>query len=216
MKQEQQHIRGLRQDYDQGFLLESDAPDEPISLFHAWLSLAIEHSKSEPHVVCLATSTPEGRPSQRIVLLRGFDHGGFVFFTNYQSQKGQEIAANPFASMNFFWPELEKQVRIEGKVEKVSEAESDAYFMSRPRESRIGAWASAQSRVLVGREALEEEVARVRAHFERSEVERPEWWGGYRLFPDLIEFWQGRPSRLHDRLVYRKVGDSWNRERLSP
>jgi pyridoxamine 5'-phosphate oxidase len=172
----------------------------------------------QPDAMILATATPEGRPSARVVLLRGLDERGFVFFTNYESRKGQELAANPHAALVFFWDALERQVRVEGRVELASPAESDAYFQSRPRGSQVGAWASPQSEVLPNREALQRKVIEVEARFAgTAALPRPPNWGGFRLVPELFEFWQGQPSRLHDRLCYRRQPDeTWLLERLAP
>jgi pyridoxamine 5'-phosphate oxidase len=166
--------------------------------------------------VALATADPAGKPSVRIVLLRGADERGFVFHTNYTSRKGRELAVNPYAALCFFWPTLDEQIRIEGSVERLPADESDAYFAGRPRGSQIGAWASAQSEVLGSRETFEAEIRAVEARFDGQAVPRPPFWGGYRIKPSRIEFWYGRPSRLHDRLVYTWIGDSWKMEMLYP
>jgi pyridoxamine 5'-phosphate oxidase len=164
----------------------------------------------------LATATPDGRPSARMVLLRGFDERGFCFYTNYESRKGGELAANPNAALVFWWGELERQVRIEGRVERTSRSESEAYFRSRPPGSQLSAAASPQSQVIDGRAVLEERVARLATGQKDGEVPLPGFWGGYRLVPEVVEFWQGRPNRLHDRLRYRRAGDRWRIERLAP
>ncbi len=208
----------LRKDYDQGGLREADADDDPIVQFERWFAEAIASSSPAPDAMTLATVDSAGRPSGRVVLLKGVDRGGFVFYTNYESRKGRELAGNRNASLTFFWPELERQVRIDGVTSMVDPAESDAYFASRPEGSRIGAHASAQSTVLAHREELEERVRTLEAEFAGREIPRPRHWGGYRLMPREIEFWQGRPSRLHDRLRYvlAEDGVTWRRERLSP
>ncbi|MEI2417431.1 pyridoxamine 5'-phosphate oxidase [Orrella sp. JC864] len=208
-------IADLRQNYAKHQLLEHLAAATPLEQFSRWFDEALAAQVPEPNAMTLATADAQGRPSARIVLLKGFDARGFVFYTNYDSRKGRELAGQPWASLLFFWQPLERQVRIEGPVEKVEPAESDAYYQSRPLGSRIGAWASAQSRP-VTREALEAAAARYAQELGESPV-RPPHWGGYRVAPHTIEFWQGRPSRLHDRLVYRLAqDDTWRIERLSP
>ncbi|TAE55331.1 MAG: pyridoxamine 5'-phosphate oxidase [Bacteroidetes bacterium] len=214
MREEVAHIR---KDYLLKRLDEHETQADPILQFEQWFQEAIRAEVPEPNAMSLST-VEQGRPSSRIVLLKGFDSQGFVFYTNYLSRKGGEIASNPFVALNFFWPDLERQVRIEGLAGKTSAAESDAYYQSRDRGSRIGAWASPQSRVIPAREFLEARVAEVSSQFEGQElIPRPEHWGGYRVVPDYLEFWQGRKSRLHDRLTYRLSENGvWQRERLAP
>jgi len=208
-------IRDMRRDYMAGPLEESAAPADPLELFGQWFEQATSSEIKDANAMTLATVGDDGRPSARIVLVKQFNADGVLFFTNYDSRKGRELAGQPFAALLFHWGELDRQVRIEGWVEQVAPELSDDYFASRPVASKIGAWASPQSEVIAGREVLE---ANERAAADRfgSEVPRPPHWGGYRLVPDRIEFWQGRPSRLHDRLRYQLVEDGWQRDRLAP
>ena len=211
------HVARLRQEYTRAGLKESDADPDPIVQFRRWFDEALAADLHEPNAVTVATATPEGRPSARIVLLKGFDERGFVFYTNYEGRKSGELETNPYAALVFYWGELERQVRIEGRVYRVSEEESDAYFAGRPRGSQLGAWVSEQSRPVEGRSALEGRLRALEAEYEGREVPRPPFWGGYRVKPDAIEFWQGRENRLHDRLRYRRSDDEgWRRERLQP
>jgi len=206
----------MRKSYEQAALDESHVRPLPIDQFHHWFDEAVKAKALEPNAMTLATVSPQGRPSTRVLLLKGADASGLVWFTNYGSRKGQELAENPFAAMQFFWGELERVVRIEGRVERVSDAESDDYYRSRPLGSRIGAWVSPQSSVLPARADLEAAWAEQQARL-GEDPPRPPNWGGYRLIPDRWEFWQGRPSRLHDRLVYVLQPDaSWLIQRLAP
>ncbi len=208
-------LTALRRDYKHARLDETDIRQEPVEQFRLWLEEALKAELDEPYAMTLATVDAAGQPSARIVLLRGADAKGFAFFTNYDSRKGNELAAKDRAALLFFWAPLERQVRVEGRVVRVSDAESDDYFARRPRGSCIGAWASPQSAVIPDRQWLEQRVERYnREHGEN--VPRPPNWGGYRLVPERFEFWQGRESRLHDRLVYNRSADGWTVERLAP
>jgi pyridoxamine 5'-phosphate oxidase len=206
----------MRKSYEQAELDETHVLSQPVAQFHRWFDEAVRAKALEPNAMTLATASAEGRPSTRVLLLKGVDEQGLVWFTNYNSRKGQDLAANPFAAVQFYWPELERVVRIEGRVARVSDEESDAYYRSRPVGSRIGAWASPQSQVLASREALEASWQAQQAKL-GEDPPRPAHWGGYRLVPDHWEFWQGRPSRLHDRIVYERQTDgNWLIQRLAP
>ncbi len=210
-------VADLRNEYVRAGLAEADVAPDPISQFRAWFEDALAADLHEPNAMTLATATPEGKASARVVLLKGFDERGFVFYTNYGGRKAQEIEANPYVALVFYWGELERQVRIEGRASRVPESESDAYYASRPRGSRLGAWASEQSRPVEGREVLESRLRALEREYEGREVPRPPFWGGYRVEPEAVEFWQGRQNRLHDRIVYRRRRDGgWGIERLQP
>jgi pyridoxamine 5'-phosphate oxidase len=208
-------IADIRQEYMRAGLVEKDAAADPFKQFDRWFHDALQAELPLPNAMTLATATAAGRPSARAVLLKGVDAGGFVFYTNYASRKARELAANPHAALVFVWTELERQVRIEGAIEKVSAEESDEYFASRPLGSRLGAWASPQSMVLPGRVALAAKVAAIVLRYGKHPP-RPPHWGGYRVLPEAIEFWQGRRSRLHDRLLYTREAGGWNIVRLAP
>ena len=215
MSELQTSIAALRKSYERAELDETASQADPLQQFDRWLGEAIAAQVPEPNAMTLATVGPDLRPSTRIVLVKGYDARGIVWFTNYDSRKGRELAGNPFAALQFHWVELERVVRIEGQVQKVDAAESDAYFASRPLDSRIGAWASPQSQVIAGRSTLVANAAKYSAKFLLSPP-RPPHWGGFRLVPERWEFWQGRKSRLHDRLRYQREGEAWVRERLAP
>ncbi|TXF88745.1 pyridoxamine 5'-phosphate oxidase [Neolewinella aurantiaca] len=208
----------LREDYQAGELLESEASHDPFELFHEWFKTAQESKIPEPNAMVLATITDQNTPAARVVLLKQMNDEGFVFFTNYNSRKGHELAERPQAAAVFNWLKLQRQVRIEGRVEKVEEQVSIDYFESRPRKSQIGAWVSNQSEVIPGREVLEAAQQKIEDKYaDEEKLPRPEHWGGYVIVPSLIEFWQGRRSRLHDRLVYDRNEDgTWTRVRLAP
>jgi pyridoxamine 5'-phosphate oxidase len=211
------NIADLRQNYTRAGLVEAEAALDPFEQFRNWFQTALEAQLLEPNAMTLATTTADGKPSARIVLLKDFDRRGFVFYTNYESLKAQQLTKNPYAALVFWWGELERQVRVEGRVEKVSATESDEYFQSRPIASQLGAWVSEQSQVVASREVFERRLAELEQKYQARPIPRPPHWGGFRIVPSLIEFWQGRPSRLHDRLRYslKKDGD-WLRERLAP
>ena len=208
-------LKHTRIQYDKGILAENHLQADPIDQFATWMQEAIGAGVPEPNAMDLST-VHDGRPSSRIVLLRGVDERGFIFYTNYDSRKGRAIATSPFACLNFFWQAQARQVRVEGSLVKTSPEESDAYFASRPRDSQIGAWASQQSTVVESREALETEFARYAQQFEGAEIPRPPHWGGFILAPERVEFWQGRPNRLHDRFLYEESPAGWMVFRLSP
>lgn len=208
-------LADLRKSYERFELDEGRSEADPLQQFDLWLTQAIASQVPEPNAMTLATADANGRPSTRVVLIKSFDASGVVWYTNYESRKGRELACNPFAALQFHWVELERVVRIEGRVERVSAEESDTYFASRPLDSRLGAWASPQSEVISSRAVLVANAAKVGARYLLNPP-RPAHWGGYRLLPDNWEFWQGRKSRLHDRLRYRLDGEVWIRERLAP
>ena len=209
-------LAAIRKDYALSSLTERDVDADPIRQFERWFADALSAQVLEPNAMTLATATRDGSPSARIVLLKGVDAHGFTFFTDYRSRKGAELTENPLAALTFLWKEIERQVRIAGAVSRVSSAESDAYFRSRPPGSRLGAWASHQSAVIASREALEERLRDVTRQFPTDDIPLPPHWGGFRVVPDEIEFWQGLPSRLHDRLRYHREPSGWRIERLSP
>ena len=206
----------LRREYTRAGLDTADMNPDPMVQFGTWFENVVDANLYEPNAMILATATREGLPSVRTVLLKGYDGRGFVFYTNYEGRKARELEANPACALLFYWGELERQVRIEGRAGRVPGEESDAYFASRPRGSRLGAWASEQSRPVAGRNVLEERARALEKEYEGREVPRPPFWGGYRVEPHAIEFWQGRENRLHDRISYRRESGGWRRERLQP
>lgn len=208
-------LADLRKNYSLGSLDIADVDPDPIRQFTTWLDQALDAKLPEPNAMTVSTVDADGRPASRILLIKGVDERGFVFYTNYESRKGHELAANPYTSLLFYWIELERQVRIDGRVEKTSAEESDAYFASRPLGSRIGAWVSHQSEVIENRAALEAREREISAKYGENPP-RPPHWGGYRVVPDTVEFWQGRPSRLHDRIHYTRADGGWKIDRLSP
>lgn len=213
----EQEIRNLRTDYTRHSLDEQDVANHPFEQFQTWMEEAIKAEVHEPNAMHLSTVKADGRPAGRVVLLRGLDESGFSFFTNYNSDKGQQLMGKAFAALTFFWPELERQIRIEGSIVKLSDQENDDYFYSRPRGNRLGAWASPQSQPIANRQELEKLAQLLEAKYPEPQlVPRPPHWGGFRLLPDSLEFWQGRASRLHDRIRYRKASQGWMIERLAP
>lgn len=209
-------IASIRKEYTLNKLDESDVNENPFVQFGLWFNEAQNAEVIEPNAMVLATATTDGRPSARVVLLKEFNEFGFSFFTNYQSRKAEQLDKNSFAALVFFWPELERQIRIEGKISRISEQENDEYFNTRPEGSKIGAWVSPQSRVVMGRNFLESIKVIIESQFSGKPISRPANWGGYRLTPHLFEFWQGRPNRLHDRIQYTLEKDKWVIERLAP
>lgn len=209
-------LSNFREEYRRGELHEDEVKQDPFQQFELWMTDAINNKGFEPNAMSVATATPNGKPSIRVVLLKELNQSGFVFFTNYISRKGIEISVNPHAAIVFDWHVMERQVRIEGTIEKISDEESDAYFNSRPEGSKIGAWVSPQSQIVKGREELNELQKQTEKRFEGKPIPRPPHWGGYIVVPTSIEFWQGRPSRLHDRILYTRKGDTWDMVRLAP
>lgn len=212
----QQNVEALRREYSRRALSEDEIADDPIEQFAIWFRQALAADLPDANAMTLATASAKGKPSARIVLLKGFDQLGFRFYTNYQSRKGRELEENPHASLCFFWPELERQVRIEGEVKKMSREDSAAYFEKRPRLSQLGAWASSQSSEVESREALQQNFEKMKERFDGKDIHMPEFWGGFSVQPARIEFWQGRPGRLHDRIVYSKENSGWTISRLAP
>jgi pyridoxamine 5'-phosphate oxidase len=210
------YINTLRHDFSKQTLDETEVNTDPVLQFKKWFQEAVDSKVNEPNAMTVCTATVDGKPSARILLLRNFNENGFVFYTNYTSRKGTEILENPNCALLFFWPELERQVRIEGVLKKQTTQESDMYFNSRPRGSKLGAWTSEQSKVIASRKILDEEYEKLSKKYPDEQVPRPPHWGGYVLQPLSIEFWQGRPSRLHDRIVYTKENNTWKIERLAP
>lgn len=210
------NIRDIRQEYTLGGMDDSHLNENPFTLFDSWFKEAVNSGINEPSAMALSTVGTDGYPQSRIVLLKGYSEEGFSFFTNYESQKGQALAVNPKASLLFFWPELQRQIRITGDVTKTSKEESDEYFQSRPRGSRLGAWTSVQSQVIPSRDLLEERYTDFDRKYSAGDIPKPPYWGGYRLKPLTFEFWQGRESRLHDRIYFRQEDTSWKAARLAP
>jgi|SRR5665213_1854619 len=213
----QEQLENLRNEYKAASLSENDSKADPVKQFETWFNEAIEAKMPEPNAMTLATATTDGRPSARIVLLKGVYENGFVFYTNYLSRKGKEITKNPLGALTFFWAGMERQIRIEGTIEKISKEQSDKYFQSRPKGSQIGALASPQSQEIASRELLEKKWNELEVEYADKVIPKPSFWGGYILKPRLIEFWQGRPSRLHDRILYKKIDNTnWKKVRLAP
>ena len=210
------NLHKMRQEYAAGSLNETNMPQNPMEEFNVWLDFAINSGLTEPNAMTVATSTLDGKPSARVLLLKEVNDKGFVFFTNYLSRKGRELVVNPEVALVFDWHDIERQVRVEGRAEKLPEEESEAYFNERPEDAKIGAWASPQSKIVKDREELEKHLEEIEEQFEGMPVHRPSHWGGYLIRPSVIEFWQGRPSRMHDRLVYYKTEEGWTLHRLAP
>ena len=210
------NLHKMRQEYAAGSLNETNMPQNPMEEFNVWLDFAINSGLTEPNAMTVATSTLDGKPSARVLLLKEVNDKGFVFFTNYLSRKGRELVVNPEVALVFDWHDIERQVRVEGRAEKLPEEESEAYFNERPEDAKIGAWASPQSKIVKDREELEKHLEEIEEQFEDMPVHRPSHWGGYLIRPSVIEFWQGRPSRMHDRIVYYKTEDGWTMHRLAP
>ncbi len=213
---DERDLAGLRHDYAVGGLQEADLADDPVTMFRRWLHAATTAGLHEPNAMVVASTSAEGAPSMRLVLLKGLGERGFVFFTNYASRKGVELDANPACALLFPWHDLERQVRVEGRAERLSDAENAGYFATRPRASQISAWASPQSEVVASREELETRYAEEAARFGEGDIGLPPTWGGYLVVPHVVEFWQGRRDRMHDRLRYVRSGDTWQRDRLAP
>ncbi len=216
MKDLRLYINSLRHDFAKQTLDEADVIADPVLQFEKWFKEAVDAHVNEPNAMTVSTATKEGKPSSRILLLRNFDENGFIFYTNYTSRKGIEIMNNPNCSLLFFWPELERQVRIEGVLQKQTAAESDLYFQTRPRGSKLGAWTSEQSKIIKSRDVLDQEYEKLSVKYPGEDIPRPPYWGGFVLKPVSIEFWQGRPSRLHDRILYTRGNSNWKIERLAP